>query len=185
MGAKPTEIALLKTNDIKQHKGIWVVNIHEKVKNDYNIRRVPISNKLIEIGFLKYVKHQKKYKEEKLFSEIKAYKGGGTKFTNEFSKFNRSYITNDERKTFYSFRHLTNQMLKNNDVRVYIINDILGHSTGSENHDISTYGDGQMPETIMKDKIDKYLVYDFLDFSHIQNAINKIFNHLYKYKSPK
>lgn len=175
MGAKPTELALLKTNDIKLHKGIWVVDIHEKVKNDFNIRRVPISDKLIEIGFLKYVNYQKKYKEEKLFSEIKEFKSGGTKFTNEFSTFNRTYISKDKKKSFYSFRHMTNQLLKNNNVELYIINDILGHSTGSSNHDISVYGDKQMPEAKMKETIDRCLVYDFLDFAYIKKCINKVY----------
>lgn len=50
---------------------------------------------------------------------------------------------------------MTNQLLKNNNVELYIINDILGHSTGSSNHDISVYGDKQMPEAKMKETIDR------------------------------
>lgn len=179
-GAKPTELAQLYTSDIKKHKGIWVIdfnNEEDKILKDdyYNSRRVPIAQKILDIGFLDYVNYQKKQKSKQLFPQIVKYKGGGTNFTNSFSIYNRKYITTNPKKTFYSIKHLVNQILKENDIKVYVINDITGHSYGSDNKDIGTYGSGQMPETIMKEIIDKCLTFDYIDLSKIKQAIKEIY----------
>ena len=179
-GAKPTELAQLYTSDIKRHKGIWVIDFNnddDKILKDdyYNSRRVPIAQKIIDIGFLDYVDYQKKQKSKQLFPQIVKYKSGGTNFTNNFSIYNRKYITNNPKKTFYSIKHLVNQNLKENDIKVYVINDITGHSYGNDNKDIGTYGSGQMPENIMKETIDKCLTFDYIDLSKIKQAIKEIY----------
>lgn len=179
-GAKPTELAQLHISDIKKYKGIWVIDFNNKeekeLKNDYyNSRRVPIAQKMIDIGFLDYVKEMKKRGYIKLFPTVKRYKSGGTSFTNKFSQYNRDYITKDEKKSFYSIKHLVNQELKNHKVPLYIINDITGHSFGSENKDIGTYGGQQMPEEIMKEEIDRCLTFDYIDLSNIKKAIKEIY----------
>lgn len=179
-GAKPTELAQLYTSDIKKHKGIWIIDFNNEddkiLKDDYyNSRRVPIAQKILDIGFLDYVNYQKKQKSKQLFPKIVKYKGGGTNFTNTFSIYNKKYITTDSKKTFYSIKHLVNQTFKNNKVDLYIINDITGHSYGSDNKDMGTYGAGQMPESIMKETIDKCLTFDFIDLSKIKQAIKEIY----------
>jgi integrase len=174
-GAKPFELGTLKINSIKKKNGIWGIDFNEMVKNTSSERFTPLAQTLIDLGFLKYVSYQKKQKETMLFPAIKIYKGGGINFTNEYTIYNRKYITNDENKTFYSFRHLVNQKLKNKKTRVYIVNDILGHSDGEGNKDIEVYGDSYMPEEILRDTINECLVYDFLDFSKIKEAIETIY----------
>ena len=179
-GAKPTELAQLYTSDIKKHKGIWIIEFNNEddkmLKDDYyNSRRVPIAQKILDIGFLDYVNYQKKQKSKQLFPKIVKYKGGGTNFTNTFSIYNKKYITTDSKKTFYSIKHLVNQIFKNNKVDLYIINDITGHSYGSDNKDMGTYGAGQMPESIMKETIDKCLTFDYIDLSKIKKAIKEIY----------
>lgn len=89
-------------------------------------------------------------------------KSGGTNFTNNFSIYNKKHITTDPKKTFYSIKHLVNQTFKNNKIDLYIINDITGHSYGSDNKDIGTYGAGQMPENIMKETIFNFWLYWFI-----------------------
>jgi site-specific recombinase XerD len=74
-GAKPTELAQLYTSDIKRHKGIWVIDFNndgDKILKDdyYNSRRVPIAQKIIDIGFLDYVDYQKKQKSKQLFPQL-------------------------------------------------------------------------------------------------------------------
>lgn len=179
-GAKPTELAQLYTSDIKKHKGIWIIDFNNEddkiLKDDYyNSRRVPIAQKILDIGFLDYVDYQKKQKSKQLFPEIVKYKGGGTNFTNNFSIYNRNYITDNPKKTFYSIKHLVNQTFKDNKIDLYIINDITGHSYGSDNKDIGTYGAGQMPENIMKETIDKCLTFDYIDLSKIKEVIKEIY----------
>ena len=179
-GAKPTELAQLYTSDIKKHKGIWIIDFNNEdgkiLKDDYyNSRRVPIAQKILDLGFLDYVDYQKKQKSKQLFPKIVKYNSSGTNFTNNFSIYNREYITTDPKKTFYSIKHLVNQTFKNNKVDLYIINDITGHSYGSDNKDMGTYGAGQMPESIMKETIDNCLTFDFIDLSKIKQAIKEIY----------
>ena len=169
-GAKPTELAMLHTKDIKTIDGVIGIQFNDYIKNHYNLRFTPLSQTLLDIGFLDYVKYQKKQKQKQLFPSVKLYSGGGTKFTNDYTKFNREFITQEKDKSFYSLRHLVNQKLKNVKTQVYIINDIMGHSDGYGNKDISVYGDEQMPNDILRDTINECLVYD-LDFNHIKNAI--------------
>ncbi len=179
-GAKPTEIAQLHISDIKKEKDVWTIEINDeedkKLKdNYYNCRKLPIAQKLIDIGFLDYYKHMKKKGYIKLFPTAKFYSSGGLDFINKFSSYNRKYITNDEKKTLYSIKHLVNQTLKNNKVDIYTINDITGHSSGSNNKDIDTYGDSQMPVDEMKKVIDKCLTFDYIDLSHIEKGIKEIY----------
>jgi site-specific recombinase XerD len=179
-GAKPTELAQLYTSDIKKYKGIWIIDFNNEddkmLKDDYyNSRRVPIAQKILDIGFLDYVDYQKKQKSKQLFPQIVKYKGGGTNFTNNFSIYNREHITTDKKKSFYSIKHLVNQTFKDNKVDLYVINDVTGHSYGSDNKDIGTYGAGQMPENIMKETIDKCLTFDYIDLSKIKQAVKEIY----------
>ena len=179
-GAKPTELGQLYTNDIKKHKGFWIIDFNNKETKKlkdvkYNTRKIPLSQKILDLGFLDYVNYQKKLKSEKLFPSIKIYTSNETSFTNKFSVYNRAYITKEKNKTFYSFRHLVNQSLKNNKVQLYLINDVMGHSYGSNNKDISVYGDVQMPLDVMKETIDKCLTFDYIDLSKIKQAIKEIY----------
>lgn len=173
-GAKPTELATLKTSSIFLFEGIWVIDFNQMIKGTDTERYTPIADALIDIGLLKYLNYQKKKKETLLFPSIKVYKSEGTSFTNDYSKYNREHISSDINKTFYSFRHLVNQKLKNKKVNAYIINDITGHSHVGGDYDQSVYGDEQMPEIILQEIINTCLVYD-LDFAYIKNAIHQTY----------
>lgn len=173
-GAKPTELATLKLSSIVQKDDIWVIDFNQMIKGADTERDTPISDTLIDIGFLKYVDYQKKQKEKLLFPAITIYKSGGTNFTNGYTVYNRAYISQDKDKTFYSFRHLVNQKLKNHKIRAYIINDITGHSHVNGDKDQEVYGDEQMPERILKETINQCLIYD-LDFTHIKNVIHQTY----------
>ena len=130
--------------------------------------------KLDNIGFLKYVQTRK---DKLLFPKIKYTKEQEPLFTNEINLYVREHIRQEgERKTFLSFRHMVNQKLKNTKTELYIINDITGHSDtdhDDNNIDVDTYGDEQMPLAILQETINKSLVYDEIDFSHIKDEIHR------------
>lgn len=174
-GAKPTELATLKTSSIFLFEGIWVIDFNQMIKGADTERYTPIADALIDIGLLKYLNYQKKKKETLLFPSVKVYKSEGTSFTNDYSRYNREHISSDINKTFYSFRHLVNQKLKNKKVNAYIINDITGHSHVGGDYDQIVYGDEQMPEIILQEIINACLVYD-IDFTHIKDAIHKYYS---------
>ena len=173
-GAKPTELATLKTSSVFLLNDIWVIDFNKMIKGADTERQTPISTTLIDIGFLKFVEYQKKQKSVLLFPAIKIHKSGGTSFTNDFTVYNRKYISQDIHKTFYSFRHLINQRLKNKKIVPYIVNDITGHAHAKGDKDQEVYGDKQMPEEILFEVINECLIYD-IDFSHIQKSIHKVY----------
>lgn len=170
-GAKPSELAQLIPNSFKTKNGILGIDFNMMIKNNDTERFTPLSKDLIDLGIMKFVKHQKKNKEKQLFPSVRLYSDNGTNFTNAFTIYNRKYISQEKDKTFYSFRHLINQMLKNKRIPTYIINDITGHSH-TANKDEGTYGDGQMPEEVLQNVINECLVYDFIDFSKIKENID-------------
>lgn len=174
-GAKPSELAQLQTTSIKKKNGIIGIDFNQMIKTTDSERFTPLSQTLIDLGFMKYIRYQKKEKSTQLFPAVRVYKDNGTNFTNAFTNYNRAFITQEKNKTFYSFRHLVNQMLKNKKIPSYIINDITGHSQDSGNMDDSVYGDGQMPEVILQSTINECLIYDYLDFSKIKESINSLF----------
>lgn len=174
-GAKQAEIALLETKDIKKINNIWCFEFNKNVKTKYTNRITPISNELLDLGFLKYLSYQKRNKEKMLFEKVKIFKSGGVDFTNKFSTYNKKFITDNKNKTFYSFKHLVNQLLKNQKTPVYIINDIVGHSDGKGNKDVEVYGDSSQPIEILKECIDNCLIYNFLNFSKIKETIELVY----------
>lgn len=173
-GAKPTELALLDISAFKIKNGILGIEFTEMVKTAYSYRFTPLSDKLLEIGIMEYVHFMKRQKQTRLFPKVVAYKGDGTSFTNAFSRYNRKYITEEKKKTFYSIKHFAVQSFKNKRIPVYIINDIVGHSDGHSNKDNSVYGD-RMKEGVLQEVINECLIYDFIDFSHLKDAIEKMF----------
>ena len=183
LGARNAELTQLHSRDIKEVDGIWCINItnfsgdpseRKRTKGDNSLRTIPIADALIDIGFLEYVAKQK---NKLLFPTVKYYgEDEEPNFTTRISEYIREYISNGEKKTFLSFRHLVNQKLKNTRTELYIINDISGHNdTDYDGNpiDIKIYGDKQMPLHILKEAIDKSLVYDEIDFSHIKEEIHR------------
>ncbi len=173
-GAKPSELAQLTPQAFIIKNKILGIDFNMMIKTTHSERFTPLSNELLNLGFMKFVNHQKGNKEKQLFPSVKVYADNGTNFTNAFTIYNRKYISQDKDKTFYSFRHLVNQMLKNKRIPTYIINDIIGHSH-TANKDEGTYGADQMPEQVLYDIINECLIYDFINFSKIKEAIDNFY----------
>ena len=174
-GAKPTELALLRPEDIKTMYDIKGIDFGY-LKTEYSIRFTPLADALIDLGFLDFVKYQKKQKHKQLFPEIKEYKSGGTDFTNKINIYCEKYVSQHPKKSFYSIRHFVLDVFKHNDIKVYIMNDIVGHSsTGNSNKDVSVYGGARMKPAKLQEVINKCLVYDFIDFSKIKEGIAKVY----------
>ena len=171
-GAKPMELGLLKTTSITEVEGVIGIDFNQMIKNVYTERFTPLSMYLLDLGFLKYVDYMKNQNEEKLFPAIKEYRSG-ISFTNFFSAYNKKYVTEDPKKTFYSLRHLVNQKLKDKKTRSYIINDILGHAHSSD-QDEEVYGGEHEKPKVLQETINECLIYN-LDFSFIKTTISKIF----------
>lgn len=123
-GARLSELCQLNPQkDIKQTEGgIWYLVINrvegKKVKTKAGVRKVPIHQPLIDIGFLEYVGKQKVKGETILFPELsnnrtdnKVYAKASRWFNDKLKKdigiksVARKESRGREKKDFHSFRH--------------------------------------------------------------------------------
>jgi integrase len=116
-GARQTEIAQLRVRDVVQEDGTWIFVIADdpsdgqKVKTSAGVRKVPVSSKLKELGFLDYVACLKARGKTRLFPDLKRGRDGWGHYVSRW--FAEDYkprvgIEPDptgRRKVFHSFRH--------------------------------------------------------------------------------
>ena len=142
-GARLNEIAQLKTKQIIKRDGVFVFNVKEEdtdqnLKNESSTRKIPLHDKLLEIGFLEFLEAQKQNKVENLFSDLYYTKtrGYGQSFGKVFNKYKRNWL---ERETLekilnrqilldlHSFRHTLASALRRGRVSEEHIGVMLGH----------------------------------------------------------
>ena len=115
-GARQNEIAQLKAADIVEEDGVWVINItdagdDQKIKSRAGVRKVPINNTLVDLGFVSYASHLSTKNIDRLFPDLrKGSKGWGQKVSRWFNDTYKKKcgIQDDSsggRKVFHSFRH--------------------------------------------------------------------------------
>ena len=147
-GMRLEEVCGLRVSDIRHLSNIWVFSVREnetrKLKNKTSIRDVPIHSKLIELGFIEFVKMQKKYGFDRVFSELQSHRDG---YSNTVSKWFSGFqkrcdlapLTNSyEVRSFHSFRHTVSTALASSDLQERVINKLLGHSYG-DSETMKTY----------------------------------------------
>lgn len=137
-GARINEIAQLYVADIKDVDGIPAIDINDDdlktTKNASSIRTVPIHPKLIEIGFLKYVKVIREEGYVRLFPEITKSSRAKDSFGKEPSRFFTKYRRAcdvapdvDRKKVFHSFRATSNSELRRMEVPQERRERLVGH----------------------------------------------------------
>jgi len=179
-GMRLTEASQLYVNDILEENGIPYirvdkVNPHQKLKNRSSKRRIPIHPKLIELGFLKYVNSLKEQKIDRVFHQLGVNKRGfgkpfGGKFRNQ--NFRNEWLNEKEleekgeTKVFHCFRHnfLT-------DLEHYATQHKYASLAG---HKMSNYKYVHPPLDRLSEVINT-MTYDEIDFSHIIEAVNNIY----------
>ncbi|KQB10589.1 site-specific integrase [Vibrio metoecus] len=136
-GARLNELCQLYKEDIYQQDGIWIIRIDEqfegqKLKNTFSRRAIPIHQKLLELGFIDYVKS---VKHSRIFPELKNSRDGfGSGASKWFGRlklklgFGKGY-------DFHSFRHTFATELKNADISSVIAGELLGHAQQNITYD--------------------------------------------------
>ncbi len=111
-GARLNELCQCLVSDVKQSsEGIWYIDINDeedkRTKNTESIRRTPIHEALIEVGFLDYVSLLRQQGTERLFPDLKkgatGWHGNASKAFNIILK--SAGIKEDRTKCFHSFRN--------------------------------------------------------------------------------
>ena len=147
-GMREGEILQLEPADIKTEEGVRYFNVtdegnipNKSLKNESSRRRVPIHEKLLELGFMDYVADVAKGKPARLFAQI-APTAAGSYTDNHSKKFSR-YLTAIEIKhpklTFHSLRHtFLDYAEKHAQLKESLTKSLSGHSDKSMG--TGTYG---------------------------------------------
>lgn len=136
-GNRIGELAQLNVDDIKLDKKIPFINISREndnsLKTTASCREIPIHPDLIELGFIDFVKSQKKKKYKKLFHTLTKDKNNHNGYGNAVGKwFNERYLVwlgiKTPSKSFHSFRYNLKQSLRPLKLPIETVNAILGWS---------------------------------------------------------
>lgn len=133
-GARLNELCQLRVGDIGvSESGVWFIDINDEedrsTKNKTSVRRTPIHNMLIEIGFIDYVKHQYAAGHEMLFPDLKkgaqSWKDNASKSYANIAK--KAGIKGDRSKCFHSFRKNAVDAIAVNAPKDSLVSAIVGH----------------------------------------------------------
>jgi integrase len=137
-GCRGNEIAMLTVDDVLQEGGIWHLDLHndpakrQKVKNINSIRRVPICQILIDLGFIEYVNKisPRGNKEKRLWPTLTY--DEKSKWLRNFSYFfNKTLRPKIEAKDIESGMHglrsSVSRALQRQKVEQRVIDEITGH----------------------------------------------------------
>ena len=158
-GARAEEIASLDVKNIYPVKGIWIFDI-TKGKTPNAVRRVPIHDKLLELGFLDYRKAIADAGHAMLFPHLVDGKNGYKKnmcrtFGNHLDA--PEVDVKHPLKVFHSFRHTVVTALTDAGVNDGLKRALVGH-------DIDT----------KESSHDDYIHARFLTLANLREAINKL-----------
>ena len=164
-GARINEICQLHLSDIKQVDGLWCMEINansedkenpKRLKNKASERLIPLHDKLIELGFIDFVKEQRKTKVVRLFEGL--YYNINDGHSRKAGRwFNEQYLRKklqitDPAKSFHSFRHTVADRLKQLGVAESFISELLGHSSG-DSMTFGRYGKRYQPKVLMEEAV--------------------------------
>lgn len=133
-GARLNELCQLHLSDFEVVGGIDCINIKDaeegqRLKNKSAKRLVPIHDKLIEVGLIRYVDRLRAQGHDRLFPTLKLTDEGYGKMPSRwFGRFKeRCGIMEKHTKVFHSFRHTFISTLLDNNVEETAIAPIVGH----------------------------------------------------------
>jgi len=137
-GMRLEEICQLNCSDIYKEEEIWIIdirsegndsNVKKHIKTSSAIRKIPIHDKLIDLGLIRYLEEQKKKSEVRLFPKLNRSTGSekyGKQVGKNFSMLVKSKgITGN--KTFHSLRHTFADFYKQRNLQDDVFEYIFGH----------------------------------------------------------
>ena len=173
-GLRSNEICQLRPGDVAKEDGVWRFNVSEEgenqeLKTDASVRKVPVHSKLIECGFLKYLKHVER--ETLLFPGLKS--GGrdkkyNTQFVQRFFDLRMDAGITRNKVVFHSFRKNVGTALERARVPESEAVQILGHEKLSMSYSIYSIG-LTLPQ--LSDVVEK-IAYPNLNLRHLAQAIS-------------
>ncbi|KLI85644.1 hypothetical protein AAY62_08845 [Vibrio parahaemolyticus] len=162
-GARSGEICQLKTSDVYQNNGIWCIDINDKgqdrhLKSPYSQRIIPMHSRLIELGFVDYVKERRNLRQFNLFSfkPVGIDKDWSKGFAMRFSKvLGQCGFIEKARPTLHSFRHTFIDELQQVGVEEHVTSELVGHS--KQNLTYGRYGK-RLHISVLSESIEKLII---------------------------
>lgn len=186
-GARLNEICQLKTADIQQDQGFWLLDFHNSgednnLKTSASERKIPIHPRLIKLGFLDYIEAVKALPESngRIFPWLRKYEQAfGDVPSQRFQKILQALgIWVFRRKVFHSFRHTAQVKLQQSGIDLVVRKHWLGHETNDIT--VDTYGE-ETPLKILADSCFPALNFEFIKWEKIDldtDRITKKLTHL-------
>ncbi|EPI8559688.1 tyrosine-type recombinase/integrase [Vibrio fluvialis] len=136
-GARLNELCQLYKKDIYIQDGIWVIQINDrftgqKLKNTASRRVIPIHNKLLDLGFIDFIKSNQ---HERLFPELKQGRDGFSSAASKWYARFKTKLNFEKGHDFHSFRHTVATQLKRAEVSHVAAGEILGHTQNNITYD--------------------------------------------------
>lgn len=169
-GARLNELCQLEFEDIQEDEGFKFISINEhngkRVKTRAGIRRVPIHDELVKLGFLRFVDFMKqKSKNGRIFADLNYNKRGELSAmpSKWFGRFMNEIGLTEEKLVFHSFRHTVRTILRNNNCPEERVQRICGWE--GEKSLSSHYG--TISIKVLAQELNEKLVYEGLNLSHL------------------
>jgi len=137
-GMRPNEIAQLYLDDVVEEGGVFCFRVNDthpdqRVKNKNARRFVPVHPILLELGFKDYMAKVTPNATGRLFPMLLRHRDGYFPYLGRwFQNINRSHITKDRKKVFYSIRHNFITALKQAGVDPHVNDELTGHAAQGE-----------------------------------------------------
>ena len=145
-GARLEELGQLHTEDLKEENDILYLDMQtidkdRGFKTQSSLRRVPLHQTLIDLGFPEYVRAQTEKGHIHVFHLLKTY---GEKRTHNWSKWWNSYARKhgpiSDKTSFHSFRHTVKDAFRDAEIREEWADRLQGHATASEGRKYGSRG---------------------------------------------
>lgn len=140
-GARLTELVQLLTDDVNQEGDLWCLEFTvredwQSLKNKPSFRRIPLHPELIRLGFVEYVQAMKQAGHRRLFPvvPVSEINNAGGALSSWFSTI-KSAAGWGKARTFHSFRHNVETVLKKARENPFHINAYTGHAQGGGDAD--------------------------------------------------
>ena len=172
-GARPSEIAQLLTNDVRELHGQWIIHITEEgdetksTKTEGSMRIVPVHPELVRLGFIAHAETMRQRGERRLFPEAERNQRGqmAAKFSREFGRYLvRIGMKSGRGLSLYSFRHVFVDALRRAEYLDEHFGFLVGHAKPT-----TTGQYGIIPQGMLRQRVEmiKAVHYPGLDLTHL------------------
>ena len=154
-GMRLGEIVQLLATDVRQQNEVLYFDVNtlddsdKKLKTQSSRRKVPLPQKLLDLGFQEFVDQKRSNNTTRLFDEIECGADGyySSTFSKWWTRYTRSVGAYHEQTRFHSFRHGFKDALMAAEVPEVFAKALMGHSDNSVH---ASYGMGPSLEKLQE-----------------------------------